>query len=92
MTRWAQQCVANWHDSILPVCFLQDTTPANPAWVLFDLRRNREAIDKITEELLEKETLNGDEFRTILAQYATIPEENIKAVQEQFEAKQAITV
>jgi cell division protease FtsH len=53
---------------------------------------NREAIDKITEELLEKETLNGDEFRTILAQYATIPEENIKAVQEQFEAKQAITV
>jgi cell division protease FtsH len=53
---------------------------------------NREAIDKITEELLEKETLNGDEFRTILAQYAIIPEENIKAVQEQFEAKQAITV
>jgi cell division protease FtsH len=56
------------------------------------IRDNREAIDKITEELLEKETLTGDEFRTILAQYATIPEENIKAVQEQFEAKQAITV
>lgn len=51
---------------------------------------NREAIDKITEELLEKETLTGDEMRTILAQYTTIPEENLKAAREQEEAKEAV--
>lgn len=28
---------------------------------------NREAIDRITEALLEKETLTGEEFRTMLA-------------------------
>jgi len=47
------------------------------------IRDNREAIDKITEALLEKETLTGDEFRTMLSQYTTIPEENIKAVEEE---------
>lgn len=52
----------------------------------------REAIDRIVEELLEKETLTGDEFRTLLAQYTTIPEENLKAVQEQQQAKEALTV
>lgn len=50
----------------------------------------REAIDKITEELLEKETLTGDEMREILAQYTTIPEENLKAAREQEEAKEAV--
>lgn len=52
----------------------------------------REAIDRIVEDLLEKETLTGDEFRTLLSQYTTIPEENLKAVQEQEEAKAAIAV
>ena len=47
------------------------------------IRDNREAIDKITEALLEKETLTGDEFRTMLSQYTTIPDENIKAVEEE---------
>jgi cell division protease FtsH len=50
----------------------------------------REAIDRITEELLEKETLSGDDMRTILAQYTTIPEENLKAAREQEEAKEAV--
>jgi cell division protease FtsH len=54
------------------------------------IRDNREAIDRITEELLEKETLSGDEMRTILAQYTTIPEENLKAAREQEEAKEAV--
>lgn len=38
----------------------------------------REAIDRITEELLEKETLTGDEFRAILAEYTQIPQENLQ--------------
>jgi cell division protease FtsH len=49
-------------------------------------------MDRIVEDLLEKETLTGDEFRTLLSQYTPIPEENLKAVQEQEEAKAAIAV
>ncbi|GJN39085.1 hypothetical protein PR202_gb28180 [Eleusine coracana subsp. coracana] len=37
---------------------------------------NREAIDKIVEVLLEKETINGDEFRAILSEFVEIPVEN----------------
>ncbi|GFR50599.1 hypothetical protein Agub_g12874 [Astrephomene gubernaculifera] len=47
------------------------------------LSDNREAMDRIVEALLEKETLTGDEFRSMLAEYATIPEENVKAVEAQ---------
>jgi cell division protease FtsH len=54
------------------------------------IRDNREAIDRITEELLERETLSGDDMRTILAQYATIPEENLQAAREQEEAREAV--
>jgi len=54
------------------------------------IRENREAIDKIVEDLLEKETLTGDEMRATLAQYTTIPEENIKAAREMEEAKEAV--
>jgi cell division protease FtsH len=50
---------------------------------LSQIRDNREAIDKVVEALLEKETLTGDEFRSMLGKYATIPEENIKAAREQ---------
>jgi cell division protease FtsH len=52
---------------------------------------HREAIDKITEDLLEKETITGDEMRTILAKYTTIPEENLQAAREQEELKEAVT-
>ncbi len=41
------------------------------------IRENREAIDAITEELLEVETMTGERFREILSQYAEIPEVNI---------------
>lgn len=43
---------------------------------LSHIRNNREAIDKIVDVLLEKETLAGDEFRAILSEFAEIPSEN----------------
>lgn len=44
---------------------------------------NREGIDRIVEVLLENESMTGDEFRAILSQYATIPQENLDAVARQ---------
>lgn len=43
---------------------------------LSHIQNNREAIDKIVEVLLEKETMTGDEFRAILAEFVEIPTEN----------------
>ncbi|KAJ1387318.1 P-loop containing nucleoside triphosphate hydrolase [Sesbania bispinosa] len=43
---------------------------------LSQIRNNREAIDKIVEVLLEKETLTGDEFRALLSEFVEIPAEN----------------
>ncbi|KAK4342263.1 hypothetical protein RND71_038079 [Anisodus tanguticus] len=43
---------------------------------LSQIRANREAIDKIVEVLLEKETMTGDEFRAILSEFVEIPAEN----------------
>ena len=40
------------------------------------IRNNREAMDKIVEVLLEKETMSGDEFRAILSEFTEIPPEN----------------
>lgn len=37
------------------------------------VRNNREAIDKLVDVLLEKETLSGDEFRAILSEFTNIP-------------------
>jgi|TARA_B100001121_G_scaffold267558_1_gene250911 cell division protease FtsH len=36
----------------------------------------REAMDHLVELLIEKETMDGDEFREILANYTTIPEKD----------------
>ena len=36
--------------------------------------KNREAMDKIVDLLIEKETLDGDEFVSILSQFTKIPE------------------
>ncbi|KAL3502774.1 hypothetical protein ACH5RR_037223 [Cinchona calisaya] len=44
---------------------------------LSHIRNNREAIDKIVEVLLEKETLTGDEFRAILSEFVDIPAEPV---------------
>ncbi|EFJ49214.1 hypothetical protein VOLCADRAFT_74350 [Volvox carteri f. nagariensis] len=63
----------------------QVRTIANQAYevALKHISENREAMDRIVEVLMEKETLTGDEFRAMLAEYTTIPEENIKAVDAQ---------
>lgn len=37
------------------------------------IRNNREAIDKLVDILLERETMIGDEFRTILSEFTNIP-------------------
>ncbi|PON38702.1 Peptidase [Trema orientale] len=37
------------------------------------VRNNRDAIDKIVDVLLEKETLSGDEFRAILSEFTQTP-------------------
>lgn len=41
-------------------------------------RSCREAMDKIVEVLLEKETMSGDEFRALLAEYVDIPKVPVK--------------
>ncbi|KAK9065274.1 hypothetical protein SSX86_016657 [Deinandra increscens subsp. villosa] len=43
---------------------------------LSHIRNNREAMDKIVEVLIEKETIGGDEFRAILSEFVEIPVEN----------------
>ena len=35
--------------------------------------KNREAMDKIVDLLIDKETLDGEEFVSILSEYTTIP-------------------
>ncbi|KAK3026133.1 hypothetical protein RJ639_042576 [Escallonia herrerae] len=37
------------------------------------IKENREAIDKLVEVLLEKETLTGGEFRAILSEFSVVP-------------------
>lgn len=38
------------------------------------IRNNRVAIDRLVDLLIEKETIDGDEFRKILSEYTDIPE------------------
>ncbi|XP_028759792.1 ATP-dependent zinc metalloprotease FTSH 6, chloroplastic-like [Neltuma alba] len=41
------------------------------------IRNNREAIDKLVDVLMEKETLTGDEFRAILSEFTSLPSVHI---------------
>ncbi|KAL9297187.1 hypothetical protein ACSQ67_023083 [Phaseolus vulgaris] len=52
------------------------------------IRCNRDAIDKLVDVLLEKETLNGDEFRALLSEFTDISSINIgrTPVREMIEA------
>ncbi|GMP26813.1 hypothetical protein CsSME_00003096 [Camellia sinensis var. sinensis] len=52
------------------------------------VRNNREAMDKLVDVLLEKETLTGNEFRAILSEFTDIPSENMnkKPIRELIEA------
>ena len=36
--------------------------------------KHREAMDHLVETLIEKETMDGDEFRSVLADFASIPD------------------
>ncbi|MBD1911005.1 MULTISPECIES: ATP-dependent zinc metalloprotease FtsH2 [unclassified Leptolyngbya] len=38
------------------------------------MRENRALIDRVVDLLIEKETIDGDEFRQIVAEYANVPE------------------
>jgi len=38
------------------------------------MQENRELIDRLVDLLIEKETIDGDEFRQIVAEYAEVPE------------------
>jgi cell division protease FtsH len=40
------------------------------------IKDNRVAIDKLVDLLIEKETITGEEFRNIVAEYTLIPEKN----------------
>eukprot|EP00850_Spirogloea_muscicola_P019136 SM000184S03769 [mRNA] locus=s184:230298:234063:+ [translate_table: standard] len=49
------------------------------------IRDSRQAMDKIVEVLLEKETLSGEEFRALLSEYVDIPESNRAPPQPELE-------
>ena len=38
------------------------------------VEQHRDCMDRVVELLIEKETLDGDEFRSLVAEFATIPE------------------
>ncbi|MCU0552621.1 MAG: ATP-dependent zinc metalloprotease FtsH2, partial [Leptolyngbya sp. Prado105] len=38
------------------------------------IRENREVIDRLVDLLVDKETIDGDEFRQIVAEYTAVPE------------------
>jgi cell division protease FtsH len=44
------------------------------------LRDNRNLCDRLVELLLDRETLEGDEFRRIASEYTTVPPKQIEAV------------
>ena len=38
------------------------------------IRENRAAIDRVVDLLIEKESIDGEEFRQIVAEYTVVPE------------------
>ena len=40
------------------------------------VKANREAMDKLVEIIIEKETIDGEEFRNILSKYTSVPEKD----------------
>ncbi len=38
------------------------------------MREHRSLMDRLVDLLIEKETIDGDEFRQIVAEYAEVPE------------------
>jgi len=40
------------------------------------IRENRDVIDRVVDLLIEKESIDGDEFRRIVGEYTTVPEKD----------------
>ncbi|MEL6355021.1 MAG: cell division protein FtsH, partial [Cyanobacteria bacterium J06627_28] len=40
------------------------------------VRENRDVIDRVVDLLIEKESIDGDEFRRIVGEYTTVPEKD----------------
>ena len=38
------------------------------------IKQNREVIDRLVDLLIEKETIDGEEFRQIVAEYTVVPD------------------
>jgi cell division protease FtsH len=43
------------------------------------IRENRTVIDRLVDLLIERETIDGDEFRQIVSEYTNIPEKEAYA-------------
>ncbi|MFM7545770.1 MAG: cell division protein FtsH, partial [Synechococcales cyanobacterium] len=41
------------------------------------IEQNREVIDRLVDLLIEKETIDGEEFRQIVSEYVTVPEKGV---------------
>ncbi|MGK7947202.1 MAG: ATP-dependent zinc metalloprotease FtsH2 [Microcystaceae cyanobacterium] len=41
------------------------------------IRDNREVVDRLVDLLIERETINGEEFRQIVAEYTEVPEKEV---------------
>jgi cell division protease FtsH len=41
------------------------------------LREHRELLDHLVEALLEQETIDGEQFRQLVSQYTTLPEQQL---------------
>ncbi|MEO0521208.1 MAG: cell division protein FtsH, partial [Cyanobacteria bacterium P01_A01_bin.116] len=38
------------------------------------IRENRDVVDRVVDLLIEKEAIDGDEFRQIVGEYTTVPD------------------
>ena len=45
------------------------------------IKENRVVIDKLVDLLIEKETIDGDEFRQIISEYTDLPKEVVYKTQ-----------
>merc|ERR1712072_1362119 len=78
VSNMAKQMVTNYGMSEIGPWSLQDEGAQSQDMIMRMMSRNNTS-DKVLEILCEKETMSGDEFRAILAEYTVIPEENLEA-------------
>merc|ERR1711903_132751 len=75
VSNMAKQMVTTYGMSDIGPWSLQDQGAQSQDMIMRMMSRNNTSV----EILCEKETMSGDEFRAILGEYVTIPEENIAA-------------